>query len=66
MVDNQHHISTVPAVTAVRAPSGLNFSRCTEAQPWPPLPAAMCSSTRSTKVVMTDASRQLKRMNEKR
>src|SRR6185312_1559217 len=33
-------------------PSGLNFSRWTEAQPWPPLPAATCSSTRSTKVVM--------------
>ena len=30
-------------------PSGLNFSRWTEATPWPPLPAARCSTTRSMK-----------------
>ena len=32
-------------------PSGLNFSRWTEAQPLPPSPAARCSTTRSTNVV---------------
>src|SRR5690349_16195078 len=31
-------------------PSGLNFSRLTEATPWPPAPALRCSTTRSTKV----------------
>src|SRR3954454_17439918 len=31
-------------------PSGLNFSRCTDATPWPPRPALTCSVTRSTKV----------------
>src|SRR3954471_4028787 len=31
-------------------PSGLNFSRWTEATPCPPRPALMCSDTRSTKV----------------
>src|SRR5580765_5784976 len=31
-------------------PSGLNFSRCTEATPLPPRPALTTSVTRSTKV----------------
>src|SRR5512132_2885312 len=31
-------------------PRGLNFSRCTDATPLPPRPAATCSVTRSTKV----------------
>src|SRR6478672_9176621 len=31
-------------------PSGLNFSRCTEATPLPPRPAVTCSVTRSTNV----------------
>src|SRR4051812_37347683 len=31
-------------------PSGLNFSRCTDATPCPPRPALTCSDTRSTKV----------------
>src|SRR5688572_22126536 len=30
-------------------PSGLNFSRWIEDTPWPPLPAATCTTTRSTK-----------------
>src|SRR5690606_41184563 len=34
-------------------PSGLNFSRCTEVQPWPPSPAIACSTARSTNVAMT-------------
>src|SRR5215210_2009928 len=33
-------------------PRGLNFSRWTEATPWPPLPAATCTTTRSTKAAM--------------
>src|SRR3954463_5417445 len=33
-------------------PSGLTFSRWTEAHPLPPSPAAACSTTRSTKVVI--------------
>jgi len=31
---------------------GLNFSRCTDTQPSPPLPASACRVTRSTKVAM--------------
>ena len=31
-------------------PSGLNFSRWTDAQPWPPLPPYVCRVTRSTKL----------------
>src|SRR4051812_9752039 len=31
-------------------PSGLNFSRCTDATPLPPRPARTCSRTRSTNV----------------
>ena len=40
-------------------PSGLNFSRWTEAQPCPPSPAATCSTTRSTNVAtaVTSSSR---------
>src|SRR3954451_10313485 len=34
-------------------PSGLNFSRWTDAQPLPPSPAATGKVTRSTKVVMS-------------
>src|SRR4051794_3370022 len=37
-------------------PSGLNFSRWTEATPWPPLPAVRCSTTRSTKLAMVASS----------
>ena len=37
-------------------PSGLNFSRCTEDTPWPPLPAATCTVTRSTKAAISAAS----------
>src|SRR5688500_886420 len=37
-------------------PSGLNFSRCTEEQPWPPSPAATCSTTSSTNVVKAASS----------
>src|SRR5215210_1707930 len=37
-------------------PSGLNFSRCTDATPLPPLPAATCRRTWSTNVVTTASS----------
>ena len=40
-------------------PSGLNFSRWTEATPWPPLPAATCTATRSTKAAMSCRSTYL-------
>src|SRR4051812_34891319 len=36
-------------------PRGLYFSRCTEDTPWPPLPAATCTVTRSTKAAMSAA-----------
>src|SRR5689334_19728698 len=39
----------LPPLAPSGPPSGLNFSRCTDAQPCPPLPAAMCRTTRSTK-----------------
>src|SRR3954447_21303553 len=37
-------------------PSGLNFSRWTEATPCPPLPAATCTVTRSTNAATSAAS----------
>src|SRR6188474_1914363 len=37
-------------------PSGLNFSRCTDATPLPPRPAATCRETRSTNVGTAIAS----------
>src|SRR3954468_11414170 len=36
-------------------PSGLYFSRCTEDTPCPPLPAATCTVTRSTKAAISAA-----------
>src|SRR4051794_33504837 len=42
----------LPPLPPSGPPSGLNFSRCTEAHPLPPSPAAACSTTRSTKVVI--------------
>src|SRR3954451_10567810 len=61
-------VVTLPSTTSVTSPprpplppsgppSGLNFSRCTEAQPWPPLPPATCSTARSTKVAAMQVSR---------
>src|SRR4051794_38821531 len=47
-------------------PSGLNFSRCTLAQPLPPLPAATCSTTRSTKVATTCSCGCVRVLNAKR
>src|SRR6476619_7227446 len=40
-------------------PSGLNFSRCTDATPLPPRPAATCRETRSTNVGTAIASSRL-------
>src|SRR4051812_39165412 len=42
----------LPPLPPSGPPSGLNFSRCTDAQPLPPSPAAACSTTRSTKVAI--------------
>src|SRR5699024_12811578 len=40
-------------------PSGLNFSRWTEAMPLPPLPARRCNVTRSTKLGIFTSLRSL-------
>src|SRR5699024_12543814 len=40
-------------------PSGLNFSRWTEAMPLPPLPARRCNVTRSTKLGIFTSPRSL-------
>src|SRR5579859_5037652 len=45
-----------PPLAPSGPPSGLNFSRLTEAQPWPPFPAVTWSFTRSTNVAMVSAS----------
>jgi hypothetical protein len=40
----------LPPLPPSGPPSGLNFSRWTEAQPSPPLPPYTCRVTRSTKL----------------
>jgi hypothetical protein len=46
----------LPPLPPSGPPSGLNFSRWTEAQPWPPLPPYTCNVTRSTKVGIATGS----------
>src|SRR3546814_20920617 len=45
-----------PPLAPSGPPSGLHFSRCTEAQPLPPFPALPCSTTRSMNRDMTAGS----------
>src|SRR5215207_5378598 len=40
----------LPPLPPSGPPRGLNFSRCTETQPWPPEPPDTCRTTRSTKL----------------
>lgn len=46
-IDDEHDAAAATTAAAVSPPSGLNFSRCTEAQPLP-LPARAWMTTRST------------------